>query len=89
MLASSDRVALDAVGVAVLRMYGTTPEVSSGTIFIQEQIARAAELGLGARGPDDIEVVPVNDDAVEACDGIKKGLFDTVKGFKEYHISSV
>jgi uncharacterized protein (DUF362 family) len=89
MLASSDRVALDASGVAVLRMYGTTPEVSSGNIFMQEQIAHAGELGLGARGPDDIEVVPVNDDAVEACEGIKKELFETVKGFKEYHISSV
>jgi uncharacterized protein (DUF362 family) len=47
LLAGTDRVAIDAVGVAILRFYGTTPEVSRGLIFEQEQIARAAELGIG------------------------------------------
>lgn len=56
ILAGSDRVALDAVGVAILRMYGTTPEVSRGPIFEQEQIARAVELGLGVQGPDGIHI---------------------------------
>ena len=65
MIASRDRVALDAVGVALLRIYGTTSEVSRGDIFEQEQIARAVELGIGAVSPDEIEVVPVN---VEAQD---------------------
>jgi uncharacterized protein (DUF362 family) len=51
VLASSDRVALDAVGVAILRYFGTTPEVSRGAIFEQEQIARAVELDLGVDGP--------------------------------------
>ncbi len=54
VLASTDRVALDAVGVAILRQHGTTPEVSRGRIFEQEQLARAAELGLGARRPEEI-----------------------------------
>jgi len=57
VLASRDRVALDAVGVAILRHFGTTPEVSQGTVFDQDQIARAVELGLGARGPEDIEIL--------------------------------
>jgi uncharacterized protein (DUF362 family) len=57
VLAGADRVALDAVGVAVLRNYGTTREVGSGPIFEQEQIARAVELGLGASGPDGIELI--------------------------------
>jgi len=56
-LAASDRVALDAVGVALLRHWGTTPEVSEGPIFEQEQITRAVELGLGARSPQEIELV--------------------------------
>jgi len=43
--------------VAILRMYGTTPEVSRGRVFEQEQIARAAELGLGAIGPERIEFI--------------------------------
>ena len=57
MLASDDRVAIDAVGVAVLRQLGTTPEVSEGPIFAQQQIARAAELGIGVDSADKIEIV--------------------------------
>lgn len=62
MLAATDRVALDAVGVAILRLYKTTPEVSQGKIFEHPQIKRAVELGLGARGPQEIELVPAPDD---------------------------
>jgi uncharacterized protein (DUF362 family) len=61
ILAGTDRVAIDAVGVAILRYFGTTPAVSQGPIFGQEQIARAVELGLGVEGPDEIELV--TDDA--------------------------
>jgi uncharacterized protein (DUF362 family) len=57
VLAATDRVAVDAVGVALLRHFGTTPEVSRGAIFEQEQIARAAQLGLGVNGPGQIELV--------------------------------
>ncbi len=89
MLASTDRVALDAAGVSILRAYGTTPEVSSGPVFQQEQIARAAELGLGAKGPDGMEVIPVNEEARDMCGRIEGVLREAGKGFKEYHISSV
>ena len=57
VLAGSDRIAIDAVGVAILRLLGTTPEVSKGRIFEQDQIARAVELGLGVRSPDQIQLV--------------------------------
>ncbi len=70
MLASRDRVALDAAGVSILRIYGTTPEVSGGPVFQQEQIARAADLGLGAKGPDEMEVIPVNEEAKDICSRI-------------------
>lgn len=56
MLASTDRIATDAVGVAILRDLGTTPEVTKGTIFEQEQIARAVELNLGVREPSEITI---------------------------------
>jgi uncharacterized protein (DUF362 family) len=65
VLAGTDRVAIDAVGVALLRYYGTTAQVSSGPIWEQEQIARAVELGLGAAGPEEIELV--TDDAESAA----------------------
>ena len=57
VLAGTDRVAVDAVGVALLRSFGTTPEVSRGPIFAQEQIARAVELKLGVASARQIELV--------------------------------
>ncbi len=74
ILASRDRVAIDAVGVALLRIYGTTDEVTQGDIFEQEQIARAAELGLGVSSSEEIEVVAVNEEAKEICSRIKEKL---------------
>lgn len=57
MLAATDRVAIDAVGVAILRLLGTTTEVSRGSIFEQDQIERAAELGLGVASAKEIHLV--------------------------------
>jgi len=57
ILAGTDRVAIDAVGVAVLRHLGTTRKVSQGPIFQLAQIARAVELGLGVKNPEQIELV--------------------------------
>lgn len=61
ILASTDRVALDAVGVAILRTYETTPDVLNGAIFEQEQIERAVQLGLGIASPAEIELVGASD----------------------------
>ncbi|MEA2070765.1 MAG: DUF362 domain-containing protein [Asgard group archaeon] len=57
MIAGTDRIAVDAVCVAILRLYDTTPEVSEGKIFEQDQIARAVELGLGVSDPSEIILV--------------------------------
>lgn len=65
ILAGTDRVALDAVGVALLRYFGTTSEVSAGAIFEQAQIARAAALGLGVSGPEQIALL--TDDPASAA----------------------
>ena len=65
IVAGSDRVAIDAVGVAILRLLGTTPEVSQGTIFEQDQIVRAAELGLGVQSTDQIELVTADPESEE------------------------
>lgn len=55
VLAGTDRIAIDAIGVAILRMYGTTRKVSKGKVFEQAQIARAVELDLGIHSPDQIQ----------------------------------
>lgn len=67
LLLSGDRVALDAVAVALLRTYGEWPKVLERGVWQQRQIVRAIELGLGARGPKDMEVVThsVGEDATD------------------------
>ena len=61
MLLSRDRVALDAVALAILKDLGSSKDIMGTKIFEQKQIARAVELGLGVSNPGDIEIV--SDDA--------------------------
>lgn len=60
LLASSDRVAMDAVGVAILRSQGVKSPVGKGDIFQQSQLKRAAELKIGASSADEIELISLN-----------------------------
>jgi len=69
-IASTDRVAIDAVGVAILKSLGSNGQIMKSKIFEQEQIARAAELGLGASSPSDIEVIPVDENSREYRDRV-------------------
>jgi uncharacterized protein (DUF362 family) len=73
-LASTDKIALDAVGVALLRILGTTPEVSNGPIFEQEQIKRAVELGIGVKSASEIEFITDSEDAENLVSKIKQKL---------------
>jgi len=68
IIAGSDRVAVDAVGVALLRSYGTMRDVMEGRIFGQEQIARAAQLGIGIASAADIRLFPL-DKTAESVSG--------------------
>lgn len=61
IIAATDRVAIDAVGLAVLKSLGPNPQIMNTKIFNQEQISRAVELGLGIAGPDQIDVVSDDD----------------------------
>jgi uncharacterized protein (DUF362 family) len=74
VLAGSDPVAVDAVGVAILRLLGTTPAVSEGPIFAQEQLARAVELGLGVTSGAGIELVTGDDASAEYAAQIREQL---------------
>jgi uncharacterized protein (DUF362 family) len=71
ILAGTDRVAIDAVGVALLRHFGTTPEVSRGAIFDQEQIARAVQLKIGVSSPKQIELVTDDRESAEYAKQIR------------------
>ena len=56
-LAGTDRIAIDAVGLAILKEAGSNEAIMRKKIFKQEQIARAVELGLGVDSPNKIEIV--------------------------------
>jgi len=60
-LASTDRVAIDAVGVAILKLLGSNEGIMKPKIFAQEQIARAVELGLGISSPSEIDLIPADE----------------------------
>src|SRR4030095_6857006 len=61
MAASHDRVAIDATGVALLRLHGAGPPLSRGTVFEQQQLKRAIELELGAKSVQEIQVLTQDD----------------------------
>ena len=54
VLASSDVVANDAVGLALLKTLGTVPKIQEHSVWVQPQIRRAIELGLGIRGREEV-----------------------------------
>jgi uncharacterized protein (DUF362 family) len=69
-VAGTDRVAVDAVGVAILKVLGSNEDIMKRRIFEQEQIARAVELGLGVSSPSEIDVVSVDPESQEYCDPV-------------------
>ncbi len=71
LLASADRIAIDVVGVSLLRHFMTTPEVQKGPLFEQEQIKRAAELNIGVKSAEKVEIVPLDKRAEEVAHTLK------------------
>ena len=75
--ASTDRVATDAVGVAILKSLGSNSAIMKKKIFEQEQIARAVELGLGVDSASQIEIMAGDeksrDDANRIMEILKAG----------------
>jgi uncharacterized protein (DUF362 family) len=70
-LASTDRVAIDAVGLAVLKELGSNSAIMNKRIFDQDQISRAVDLGLGASSPSEIDLVAVDPESQGYCDRVK------------------
>ena len=77
VLAGTDRIAIDAVGVALLRYFKTTSIVAQGPIFQQEQIARAVELGLGIDSPYKIKLVTEDTKSAAFAEKIQEILVQT------------
>ena len=71
ILAATDRIAIDAVGIALLRKLGTTRDVSSGSIWSQTQIRRAADLGLGATSAEQVELITADSASAQMADELR------------------
>jgi uncharacterized protein (DUF362 family) len=74
VIAGTDRVAVDAAGVALLRSYGTVPDVADGRIFELEQIRRATELGIGVASAGAIRLEPLDKAGEAAAERIREQL---------------
>jgi uncharacterized protein (DUF362 family) len=61
--ASTDTTAIDAVGVALLRLEGAGGVLAGRSVFEQDQIKRAVEIGLGVQSEKDIEIVTDNEES--------------------------
>lgn len=70
-LVSNDRIAVDAVGVAILKGLGSNRAIMDKRIFHQKQISRAVDLGLGVSSPSEIDLVPADPKSLEYCDRVK------------------
>ena len=57
ILASGDPIATDVVALGIIKAFGRWEMVTSKGVWDQVQIRRAIALGLGATGPDEIELV--------------------------------
>jgi len=73
-LASTDRVAIDATGVAILKLLGSNENIMKKNIFEQEQIARAVELGLGASSPSEVKLIPADEKSQDYRDRVAEML---------------
>lgn len=73
VVAGTDRVAVDAVGLAILKHLGSNDAIMGTPIFGQEQIARAVEVGLGVGGPEEIHLVS-DDDEGRAYAAVLRGI---------------
>jgi uncharacterized protein (DUF362 family) len=56
VIATSDVIANDVVGLALLKTLGTIPEIQKRSVWEQAQIKRAVELGLGVKFPDEMQI---------------------------------
>jgi uncharacterized protein (DUF362 family) len=74
LLASHDRVAIDAVGVAILKLYGVKGKVGESDVFEQDQLKRAAELELGVKSAAEIKLTALDGESQKEVDRISQVL---------------
>ncbi len=74
MIAGTDRIAVDSVGLAILKEQ-SSPQIT-GKIFEQDQIARAVRLGLGIKYETQIEFIASDETSKNYADKLTKILME-------------
>ncbi len=79
VLASADRVAIDAAGVALLRIRGEGPDqpLSKRAVYEQDQLKRAVELKLGAADADQVRFLTSEQDAARLASQLQDVMRET------------
>jgi uncharacterized protein (DUF362 family) len=72
MMISRDRIAIDAVGLAILKSLGSNSAIMNTPIWEQEQIKHAVKLGLGASSSEEIEIVTDDEVSAQAAQHIRE-----------------
>lgn len=72
IVAGTDRIAIDAVGLAILKDLGSNKSIMEKKIFEQEQIHRAVELGLGISKLEDIEILTDGEESKKYAERLMK-----------------
>jgi uncharacterized protein (DUF362 family) len=67
-------VAIDAVGVAVLKTLGSNSSIMKRKIFDQRQIARASDLGIGVSSVSEIEIISKDQESMAFRDEVAHAL---------------
>lgn len=67
VIAASDVIANDVVGLALLKTLGTIDKIQNRSVWEQPQIKRAVELGLGVKSRNEIQI---NSDGVKEIENI-------------------
>lgn len=71
VMATSDVIANDVVGLALLKTLGTIPKIQNRSVWEQPQIKRAVELGLGVKNRSEIQI---NSDDVKEIENIRRNI---------------
>jgi uncharacterized protein (DUF362 family) len=72
ILASTDRIAIDVIGLGMLRLLGSTNAVTQGSIWKLAQISTAVELGVGVSHPDQIQLITADRASQRIADQIRR-----------------
>lgn len=76
VVGSRDVVANDIIGLSIMKALGTKADIQEKSPWDQPQIRRACELGLGAEGPQDIELhidgLPDMEEKIKVFSGIMR-----------------